>query len=169
MASQAAPLKEITRPHAPPGWACFLQLPCTPTAHTRAQASLVGKPPSRSPWGASIPAEDLLRCAFSGPFLSTLHTDPRLTQSWRLGPSSSVSSPVGDGHLVFFASQATWPAPSADPCVCSAFSIKKRLQANAQNAAAQAISVLCSPSASKPPVSGPRAKNDCSSRKCPSY
>lgn len=55
-----------------------------PTTHTHAQASLVGKLPNKSPWGAFIPAGDLLHCALSGPFLPTLHTDPGHALSWRL-------------------------------------------------------------------------------------
>lgn len=37
---------------------------------------LVGKFPNRSLWGVLTPAGDLLHCAFPGPFLYTLHTDP---------------------------------------------------------------------------------------------
>lgn len=83
----SSPPKEITRDtpvtHSPPGWESFVGLDkYVPTAHTLAQASLVGKLPNGSPWGVFIPAGDLLHCAFSGPFLSTLHTDPRQTLSW---------------------------------------------------------------------------------------
>lgn len=74
---------------------------------------------SRSPWGAVLPAGDLLRCAFSGLFLCVLHTDPRQTRGLsREPPNPRVAQSGVEGWCSTPRRLPGLPL-AADPCVCA--------------------------------------------------
>lgn len=75
---------------------------------------------SRSPWGAVLPAGDLLRCAFSGLFLCVLHTDPRQTRGLsREPPNPRVAQSGVEGWCSTPPRRLPGLPLAADPCVCA--------------------------------------------------
>ena len=130
-----------------------LELKYIPTTHTHTQASSVGKLPNRSPWGVPTPAEHLLHCASPGPFPS------------HVTPSPGGPAPKARALLI-----CEWPsrvhtwcpwlltracAHSFPPRSCSRLT-PALLQPRPSPRSAAPL-----PSASSPPLSGPRAKNNC--------
>lgn len=125
---------------------------------------------SRSPWGAVLPAGDLLRCAFSGLFLCVLHTDPRQTRGLSREPPNPRLARSGVEGWCSTPRRLPGLPLAADPCVCAHAPSAPRLPQATPRTLQPRPSLRASPSAPRPPIPGPRAKNYCVPlRKCPDY